>query len=179
MRMLAILILAAVVCWLVPLQAQEGASRKLQDWKITPEEAARENPLKPDNESLEQGRILFQSQCGMCHGATGDGKGSLAEILGADIADLRNPATLKDVSDGAVFAMVTKGKGEMPGAENRLTDEQKWKMVNYMRALPAGGKLKEEPSGSPAAPAPAEKKDGAEESTPPRSQHPLISARPA
>ncbi|OFW00810.1 MAG: hypothetical protein A3G20_05475 [Acidobacteria bacterium RIFCSPLOWO2_12_FULL_59_11] len=143
MRILTILSLVAILYWALPLGAQEAASNKLQDWKITPEEAARENPLKPDKESLGQGRVLFESQCGMCHGITGDGKGSLAPELGVEMSDLRNPETLKGLSDGAVFAMVTKGKGKMPGAENRLTDEQKWKMVNYMRALPTGGTTQE------------------------------------
>ncbi|MDP2735471.1 MAG: cytochrome c, partial [bacterium] len=90
-------------------------------------------------------------------------------------SDLRNPETLKGISDGAVLAMVTKGKGKMPGAENRLTDEQKWKLVNYMRTLPTGGTTQEaEPSpsqsGAPSAPTPGEKKeDKPGESTPGRS----------
>ena len=174
MRMLTIISLVALLYWSVPLEAQEEASRKLQDWKVTPEEAARENPLKPDKESLAQGRVLFESQCGMCHGVKGDGKGSLAPDLGVDIPDYTKPETLKGLSDGALLAMITKGKGKMPGGEGRFTDEQKWKMINYIRTLSTGGATQEaEPSpnqsGSPSAPTPGEKKeDQPGESTPGR-----------
>ncbi|MBI3895714.1 MAG: cytochrome c [Acidobacteria bacterium] len=162
MRILTILGLVAILCWSPPLGAQETASDKLRDWKITPEEAARENPLKPEKESLEQGRVLFESQCGMCHGVKGDGKGSLASVLEVEIPSFTNPETLKGLSDGAVLAMITKGKDKMPGGEGRLTDEQKWKMINYIRTLPAGGTTQgASPSQSvtPPAPAPKETKE--------------------
>ncbi|OFV97773.1 MAG: hypothetical protein A3F68_12935 [Acidobacteria bacterium RIFCSPLOWO2_12_FULL_54_10] len=127
--------LLAVVCLISPAAAQDTANGKLQDWKITSQEAALENPLKPDEESLRQGKSLFESQCALCHGTTGDGKGSLAQEQKWDIRDLKNPETLKGVSDGAIFAMITKGKGNMPNQEGRLKDDQKWKLVNYIRNL--------------------------------------------
>ncbi len=117
------------------LAGQETKPVNQQDWEITSEEAARENPVEPEEETLQEGKVLFDSQCAMCHGKTGDGKGDLAASLGAKIADLTNPATLRGITDGALFAMLTKGKGKMPGLENRLPDLFQWKLVNYIRTL--------------------------------------------
>ena len=119
------------------LAGQETKPVNQQDWEITSEEAARENPVEPEEETLQEGKVLFDSQCAMCHGKTGDGKGDLAASLGAKIADLTNPATLRGITDGALFAMLTKGKGKMPGLENRLPDLFQWKLVNYIRTLSA------------------------------------------
>ena len=136
------------------LAGQETEPVNQQDWKITSEEAARENPVEPEEETLQEGKVLFDSQCAMCHGKTGDGKGDLAASLGAKIADLTNPATLRGITDGALFAMLTKGKGKMPGLENRLPDLFKWKLVNYIRtfssaASPTGTKASQSATSAP------------------------------
>lgn len=136
------------------LAGQETAPVNQQDWEITSEEAARENPLEPEEETLQEGKVLFDSQCAMCHGKTGDGKGDLAASLGAKIADLTNPATLRGITDGALFAMLTKGKGKMPGLENRLPDLFQWKLVNYIRTLsssasPTGTKASQSAASAP------------------------------
>ena len=136
------------------LAGQETAPVNQQDWEITSEEAARENPLEPEEETLQEGKVLFDSQCAMCHGKSGDGKGDLAASLGAKIADLTNPATLRGITDGALFAMLTKGKGKMPGLENRLPELFQWKLVNYIRTLSAAASSTGAEEGQSAASAP-------------------------
>ncbi len=90
------------------LAGQETGPVNQQAWEITAEETARENPVEPEEETLQEGKVLFDSQCAMCHGKTGDGKGDLAASLGVKIADLTNPARLRGITDGALFAMLTK-----------------------------------------------------------------------
>lgn len=136
------------------LASQETKPVNQQDWEITPEEAAQENPVQPEEETLQEGKVLFDSQCAMCHGKTGDGKGDLAASLGAKIADLTNPATLRGITDGALFAMLTKGKGKMPGLENRLPDLFKWKLVNYIRTFSSAASSTGAKASPPAASAP-------------------------
>lgn len=105
------------------------------DIKIPEAEAKRENSIKPTNESVATGKRLFTTQCAMCHGADGDGKGELAEPLKLTLRDWRDPATLKDLSDGALFYILTKGKDKMPGQEGRMKADQQWHLVNYVRSL--------------------------------------------
>ena len=138
MRILSILSLLLVVGWPASLEAQDLAKAKLESWKVTSEEAARENSVQPNEENLEEGKVLFDSQCAMCHGKTGDGKGDLAEVLDTKVPDMTPPDALRGISDGALFARITKGKGNCPAQEDRLPDPIKWKLVNHIRKLNSG-----------------------------------------
>lgn len=105
------------------------------EFKIPPAEAKRENPAKADSASIAAGRRLFQTQCVMCHGRNGDGKGDLAEPMQLTMRDYRDADALKDFTDGELFYILTKGKGKMPGEEERMKPEQRWNMINYIRSL--------------------------------------------
>src|SRR3970282_2264544 len=105
------------------------------EFKIPPEEAQRQNPVKPTPDSVAEGKRLYGFDCAMCHGKEGDGKGDLAESMGLKLRDYRDPAALKDLTDGELFYILSKGKGKMPGDEGRMKPEQRWHMVNYIRSL--------------------------------------------
>jgi mono/diheme cytochrome c family protein len=98
-------------------------------------ERERPNPLKPEPRSLEEGRVMFQSQCAMCHGARGDGRGDLVERLGMKVPDLTDPQYQAKRTDGEWFYIITKGHGRMPGEGERLAPHRKWQLVNYIRTL--------------------------------------------
>ena len=115
------------------------------EFKIPPEEARRQNPVKPTPGSIAMGRHLYSSQCAMCHGARGDGKGDLALEMKFTLRDYRDPAALKGMTDGELFYILTKGKGKMLGQEDRLTLAQKWNLINFIRSL-----ARKEPATKPA-----------------------------
>ncbi len=121
---------------------------------IPPEAAAKPNPVKATPESVDAGKRLFATQCAMCHGKDGDGKGDLAVELKWEVKDWRNPETLKDKTDGVLFYILTQGKGHMPGQEKRMSDTQKWNLVNFIRSLARRGEenKKEEKKPEPAQP---------------------------
>jgi mono/diheme cytochrome c family protein len=100
-------------------------------------ERDRANPVPPTEESLEYGRRIFESQCAMCHGKTGDGKGDLAPRLKVPVPDLSDPAEQKARTDGELFWVLSNGHGRMTGQGERLSDEVRWHLVNYMRTLAA------------------------------------------
>jgi mono/diheme cytochrome c family protein len=97
-------------------------------------EKNRKNPVASTPESIESGRNLFSSQCGMCHGMKGDGKGDLVERLKLKMPDFTDAAKQQRRTDGELFYILTQGHGEMPG-ETRLEPREKWDMINYIRAL--------------------------------------------
>jgi mono/diheme cytochrome c family protein len=105
------------------------------DLVIPPEEAKRENPVKPTESSLAEGKKLYGFQCAMCHGEKGDGKTELAETMKLAMKDYTNPDALKDLTDGALFYITEKGKGKMPGQGGRMTAHQEWSLINYIRSL--------------------------------------------
>jgi len=101
-----------------------------------PDEARRlENPVSKSAEAIEGGRVLFQSQCVMCHGPKGDGKGDLAVRLGLNTPDFTDPERQKARTDGELHYILTQGHGEMPGQGQRLPENWKWELIHYIRSL--------------------------------------------
>jgi len=107
----------------------------LGDMKIPVEAAERKNPVKPTEDSIGAGKRFYKTQCAMCHGEAGDGKGDLAVDMKLTLRDWTDAASLKEVSDGALFYVLTKGNEKMPGQEGRMKAEQQWNVVNFIRSL--------------------------------------------
>jgi mono/diheme cytochrome c family protein len=129
---------------LPPLMAQEKSQPESQTQPEKPKplvipaaEKARKNPVPNTPEAIESGKSLFNSQCTMCHGSRGDGKGDLVKRLKLAVPDLTDPAVQKKRTDGEWFYILSKGHTDMP-AENRLDDSAKWEMITYMRTLSRG-----------------------------------------
>jgi len=112
---------------------------------ISAEDKARKNPVKFTEVSVQRGKKIYNTQCALCHGEKGDGKGELAEDMKVNVPDFTNPDTLKDRGDGEIFAIIGAGKDPMPGQAGRMTEPQRWNLVNYLRVL--SGKAPEKSSG--------------------------------
>jgi mono/diheme cytochrome c family protein len=119
------------------------------EWKVPPEDAKRENPVKPTEASIADGKKLFGYQCTMCHGEKGDGKGDLAEAMKLTMLDYNKPDALKDWTDGMLFYVIEKGKDKMPSQEGRMMDPQVWNLVNYIRSLAKKPNKEPEPKTKP------------------------------
>src|SRR5450755_4203843 len=91
------------------------------------------NPVKPTSESLAQGKKYYGYDCAMCHGQTGNGKGDVDP--GEKLPDFTNAAAMKDKSDGELFCSLKGGKGHMPLENIRVTPNELWNLVNYVRSL--------------------------------------------
>ena len=112
------------------------------DYKISPADAARVNPVKSSAEGLAEARKVFGYDCDMCHGAKGDGKGDVVESMKLTMHDWRDPATLANISDGEIFYIITKGKGKMMAEGDRVPEKLRWNLVNLVRAMAAKGEPK-------------------------------------
>jgi mono/diheme cytochrome c family protein len=110
-----------------------------EEYKITPEDIARTNPVKPTPEDLAAARRVFAYDCAMCHGEQGDGKGEVVGSMKLIMRDFRDPATLAGKSDGELFFIITKGKGKMIGEGDRQPEQMRWYLVNFVRSLAAKG----------------------------------------
>jgi mono/diheme cytochrome c family protein len=114
---------------------QPPAPTPSPEYKIPPEVAAKQNPVKPNEESLAKGKKMYGYDCAMCHGEKGNGKGDMASDY-KNVTDFTDPSALKSRSDGELFYIIRNGKGEnMPPEGDRANDEQVWNMVNYIRSL--------------------------------------------
>jgi mono/diheme cytochrome c family protein len=116
---------------------------------ISPEDAARKNPVRFTEASVDRGRKVYMTQCALCHGEKGDGKGDLATEMKLNIPDLTKPDALSGRTDGELLAIIANGKDPMPSQKERMTEHQLWNLVNYLRAL--GGKVPAKPTAKEAA----------------------------
>jgi len=132
----------------IAVVAQQGTDQQQTDEQekaaaavveaIPQAERDRKNPVPATRESIENGKLLYSSQCAMCHGAAGAGDGVLVERLKLEMPNFSDAAHMGQRTDGELFYILTKGHGRMPGQQERFKDEVKWNLVNYVRALEAG-----------------------------------------
>ncbi|WNG41611.1 cytochrome c [Archangium violaceum] len=94
-----------------------------------------EIPLTLTRETVERGGKSYEIYCATCHGILGDGASQVARNMG-----LREPPSLLDLPpypDGYYFAVISEGYGLMPAYSEKLSPEQRWAVVAYVRALQA------------------------------------------
>lgn len=102
---------------------------------ISDADKARKNPVKFSEFSVEHGKKIYGTQCALCHGDKGDGKGELAADMKLTLPDFTKPETLKARTDGELFAIIGGWKDPMPSQAGRLTDTHRWNLVNYLRSV--------------------------------------------
>jgi len=112
---------------------------------ISAEDKARKNPVGFTEVSVARGKKIYATQCALCHGDKGDGKGELASDMKLTLPDFTKPDTLKDRTDGELFAIIGSWKDPMPAQAGRLSDTHRWNLVNYLRAV--SGKVPEKATG--------------------------------
>ena len=116
---------------------------------ISPEAAARKNPISFTDVSVDRGKKVYMTQCALCHGEKGDGQGDLATDMKLKLPDFTKSDALTKRTDGELYAIVETGKDPMPSQKARLTDKHLWNLVNYLRSL--SGKVPAKATGKDAA----------------------------
>jgi len=89
--------------------------------------------------AITAGAALYQSHCAGCHGPRGAGDGPAGRTLPRSPADLRAPHTAQHTA-GDLFWWISYGipGSGMPGFGSQLTEDQRWELINFLRALSAG-----------------------------------------
>jgi mono/diheme cytochrome c family protein len=116
------------------VSAQQAAPAPIPD-KVPAEDAKLVNPVKPTAESLAHIKKLYGYDCAMCHGKNGDGQGDLADSMKLKLKDWRDPASIKELTDGELFYIISKGRGQMPAGAEQMKPNEIWTMVIYVRSL--------------------------------------------
>ncbi len=98
---------------------------------------ALKNPVPSTPQSVSRGKELYALNCAFCHGATGHGEGPVGQVFGPRPPALAEAATAA-LSDGAMFWKITVGPNTMPSFVNRLTPQERFDVINYIRTLEKG-----------------------------------------
>ncbi len=75
----------------------------------------------------------------------------MAEMSSPKPADFADAQMMGGMTDGEVFYKISEGRMPMPSFKKKLSDEQRWQLVNLIRAFAP------KPAPDPNKPAPAKK----------------------
>src|SRR5271156_6647697 len=89
-----------LLCCAVSARQDQKPPAAAAEYKIPPDASKLPNPVKSSPASIAAGKKSYGFDCAMCHGKDGDGHGDLADDMKLKLADYRDPASLKDMTDG-------------------------------------------------------------------------------
>lgn len=124
-----------IVLWVtVPAAvAQRRSDKDQDDWKAPARAARKANPVTADAASLKAGRKVYVAECIDCHGSRGAGDGPGVKDLKSKVPTLTGADVWRQ-SDGELFWKLSTGRGDMPGFDDMLSEEERWHVLNYARA---------------------------------------------
>ncbi|HAK57017.1 MAG: c-type cytochrome [Vicinamibacterales bacterium] len=114
------------------------AAQDQEPWEVPEEERAVENPIAADDDVLAEGQRLYERNCRMCHGETGLGDGPATARIKPAPPDMSTAEAHDRMTDGEIFYKITVGKRPMREFESRLSEDERWSVVHYVRTLRAG-----------------------------------------
>jgi len=97
------------------------------------------NAVASSPASIAAGKATFQKNCRFCHGADAKGNGPMAPE-GTHPSDLTDDKWDRGSTDGELFAVIRDGAGpkfDMKGYKSKMTEQEMWNVVNYIRSLQA------------------------------------------
>ena len=91
---------------------------------------------------LERGKLLYNINCGICHGEKGDGNGWLVDETNLNAIYPAAPANfLTDeflaASNGRYYHSIMYGKNVMGAYSDKLSYEERWQVIHHIRSLQA------------------------------------------
>jgi mono/diheme cytochrome c family protein len=102
------------------------------NWTAPARASAKKNPVPADAASIGRGKGVYTAECLTCHGPSGKGDGPQAAQLETNPGNLTK---LQGQSPGALFWKVSEGKKPMPTFSTKLSEQQRWDVVNYIQTL--------------------------------------------
>lgn len=105
-------------------KSAEDAERAGREWTF---------PDPPTPATVEQGKRLFETFCAVCHGAAGEGDGSLVPLIPNPPAYTSD--RVRDMAPGRLFHVITFGAGRMPAYASQVPAADRWRIVAYVQTL--------------------------------------------
>ena len=100
----------------------------------------KKNPVSPTPENLAKGKRLYNQDakptaCKLCHGARGNGNGSLARRLDPPPRNFACAEVMKNLPDGQLFWIIKNGSRgtAMPAHKSSLKSEEIWQLILFIK----------------------------------------------
>lgn len=102
-----------------------------------------QNPFPITDAGLERGKELYDVFCGICHGDKGDGAGYLVRddggVYPAQPANFLLDEHL-NATNGRYYHAIIHGRNLMGAYADKLSYEERWQVIHYIRSLQADDK---------------------------------------
>ena len=125
-----------VIRYIITIFAQP-AMRDPAEGDPPAEYANLENPVELSIETLDAGKAIFTRECMVCHGDAGRGNGPYRFDLQPSPPDFGDGSYGSDYTDADYFWRISEGLpwSAMPSWKLRYSEEDRWKLVHYIRAI--------------------------------------------
>ncbi len=107
-------------------------------WNAPAEVKSERNPMPATDENMDAAKAIYLDRCVNCHGIKGNGQGPRAEKLSVAPQDFTDSHAMNEVTDGDLFWKIGVGRRPMPSFKNRLSENDRWLLVDYIRTFSAG-----------------------------------------
>jgi mono/diheme cytochrome c family protein len=99
-----------------------------QEWLVPEDQKALKNPSEYDLANVKKGKDIYIKNCKSCHGDAG--KSNALPLVPPP------PDVVSDImqanTQGELFHKITKGRGGMPQFETTISEDDRWRLVNYI-----------------------------------------------
>ena len=121
-----------------PSAFETVVARRLRSWSMPSQARKQANPLRSSPELLQEAAHHFADHCASCHANDGSGNTSMGRKLYPRAPDMRLAAT-QQLSDGELYFIIHNGVRftGMAAWGDSEPDEDSWKLVLFIRHLPA------------------------------------------
>lgn len=106
-----------------------------QEWTVPDDKANLTNPSEYNLTNVKKGKDIYQLNCKSCHGDAGKNNALPLVPAPPDLAS----ETMHANTEGGLYYKITTGKGGMPQFETTLSDDDRWRLVNYIMNYKPGG----------------------------------------
>jgi mono/diheme cytochrome c family protein len=104
--------------------------------------------LALDQALIERGQQRYRVYCAVCHGESGNGKGTTSQFGILTAFNFQQPGNLDPANaaayrpSGGIFDVISNGKGLMGPYKGTIPVRDRWAIVAYIRALQLAGSAK-------------------------------------
>jgi len=122
-----------------PSAPEKWIARRARNAALPPEAKAQRNPVPNTPEVIADARAHWADHCASCHANDGSGDTAMGAHMYPPAPDMRRPVT-QNLTDGELFFIIQNGVRltGMPAWGGSDHDaEDSWKLVRFIRHLPA------------------------------------------
>jgi cytochrome c5/ribosomal protein L35AE/L33A len=117
-----------------------GLSFSQEAWVAPNDANSKVNPVIMNSDNADLGSEIFKKNCQSCHGEPGLNNNLPLIPPPVDITSDQMQAN----TDGSLFYKITTGKGGMPTFSSVLSEDERWKIVTFIKSFSSDIILEEE-----------------------------------